>query len=227
MEEQTRPHGGLLPEFSHLLNKLFVDGWGIGDISGCPWSIASGYQQAVSLLFAYDYGINEYDEREYHELLLKKERAAGIAVDELCGMLDRQGVRHLPVPHLQDQASLKDVFSHKYAATRAGLGWIGRNSLLITPEWGPRVFLRTVLMDTRLDAAEPVDASRCGECRTCVDACPHTCITGKEWVPGMDRDELIDVFTCNQVRLDATAELGHKDACGFCLLACPMGTVRT
>ncbi len=209
--------------FKDTFTELPIDQWGIGDIAGCPWPIAAGYNRAASLLFAYEYGTDDYDEGEFHELLLKKERIAGMAVEELCEALEQQGIKHLEVPHLQDQATLKDVFSHKFAATRAGLGWIGRNSLLVTPEWGPRIFLRTVLLDAGLEAAKPMSVSRCGECRACVDTCPHSCITGKEWVPGMDRGELVDVFACNQVRLERITELGHKDACGFCLLACPVG----
>ncbi len=189
----------------------------------CPWPAAAGYNRAASLLVAYQYGLDGYDEAAFHQLLLEKQHIATAATTELCGALEELGVAFHPVPHTQDQRLLVSNFSHKYAATRAGLGWIGRNSLLVTPEWGPRVFLRTVLFDLDLEVAEPVNESRCGACTACVDACPYACIHGAEWQPGLDRDELLDVFTCNQVRLDAIPALGHKDACGFCLLACSIG----
>lgn len=206
-----------------VLGSLALSGWGIGSIENCPYTAARGFNRALSLLESYDYDLEGYDEQTFHQLLLDKQRAADAAVLELCLVLDKLGIPHLPVPHTQDRQGLEAVFSHKYAATRAGLGWIGKCTLLVTPEWGPRVFLRTVLVDARLNAAEPVENSRCGDCRACVDACPYACINGRDWEPGMNRDELLDVFTCNQVRLDAIPELGHKDACGFCLLACPSG----
>lgn len=205
------------------LGKLGLSGWGIGNIEGCPYPAARGFNLAISLLGSYDYDLDGYDEQAFHQLLLEKQRVCDAAVLELCLVLEKLGIPHLPVPPGQDQQRLEALFPHKYAATRAGLGWIGRCSLLVTPEWGPRVFLRTVLIDAGLKAAEPVEESRCGDCRACVDACPHGCISGKDWAPWLCRDELLDIFACNQVRLDAIPALGHKDACGYCLLACPVG----
>jgi len=63
-----------------------------------------------------------------------------------------------------EQERYTAVFQHKTAATRAGLGWIGKNGLLITPEFGPRVRLGTVLTDMELPYGKPVEESRCGEC---------------------------------------------------------------
>ncbi|MCK9565162.1 MAG: hypothetical protein M0Q43_03825 [Methanothrix sp.] len=65
------------------------------------------------------------------------------------------------------------VFSHKLAAHMAGLGWIGKSCLLITPEAGPRVRWASVLTDAPMKATGYAMAERCGECRKCVDVCPH------------------------------------------------------
>jgi epoxyqueuosine reductase len=209
------------------LEGLEVSRWGIGDITGCSWPMAAGYNRAVSLVFAYDYSLQGYDEPAYHELLLDRQKAADSAVGQLCTALEELNIPHDPVLHTQDQRRLVSDFSQKYAATRAGLGWVGKSSLLVTQEWGPRVFLRTVLLHAGLEAAKPAEEGRCGGCRACVDACPHGAVHGEEWRPGMDRDRLLDVFTCNRVRLEAAPALGHKDACGFCLLACPIGREAT
>ncbi|MBN1572587.1 MAG: epoxyqueuosine reductase [Deltaproteobacteria bacterium] len=115
------------------------------------------------------------------------------------------------------------LFPHKLAAVRAGLGWIGKSSLLITREHGPRVYLATVLVDCDIEPDRPVLESGCGGCTACVEACPYLCIKDLNWHSGTPREELLDVYLCNAKREEAIKSKGRKDECGQCLLACPYG----
>ncbi|MBN1459319.1 MAG: epoxyqueuosine reductase [Armatimonadetes bacterium] len=122
-----------------------------------------------------------------------------------------------------DPQQLAAPFSHKLAATRAGLGWIGKSALLVTPEFGPAIRLATVLTDAPLLAAKPTEESACGDCLVCVEACPGRAIQGRDWHAGMPREQLLDAQACHQTRPAASVRHGiERPRCGVCMAVCPL-----
>lgn len=106
-----------------------------------------------------------------------------IALDA-CMELERRGVAAVPIPtneSLLDERTgrYRSVVSQKHAAQAAGLGTIGRHSLLITPELGSMVWLGMVLTEAELEP-DPIGEHICDGCGLCVQACPVHALDGEQ-----------------------------------------------
>ena len=116
----------------------------------------------------------------------------------------------------------RTVVPFKTLATRAGLGWIGKSSLLVTKKFGSAVRLNGIITDMPFETAVPLNSSYCGKCSACVDACPGNAIKGLEWSIGTDRDDLIDHCKCKSTVIERGKSLGVTvGSCGICISACP------
>lgn len=109
----------------------------------------------------------------------------------------------------------------KEAAVLAGLGVIGRNNLVVTPSFGPRVRLRVVLVDAHLEPTDPpAEFAPCEECPVpCRAACPRGVFAGG----GYDRRRCLLEMVCNEATPLPDAP-GCIQYCRACELACPVGT---
>jgi epoxyqueuosine reductase QueG len=154
--------------------------------------------------------------------------------NEISGLLGRHGIGNLAVPSTLGESeidseygrTLRYSFSHKMAATRSGLGWIGKTGLLVTGRFGPRVRLATVLAENGIEApGVPVTESRCGSCVVCVEKCPAKAANGRPWSAGMDRDEFYDAFRCRDMCRKLSSESLREEIsiCGICVSVCPWG----
>ncbi|WKV08677.1 4Fe-4S double cluster binding domain-containing protein [Thermoanaerobacterium sp. CMT5567-10] len=141
-------------------------------------------------------------------------------------MLEEWGYNALAVPASQSIKELgeyRGLFQHKTAATKAGLGWIGKNGLLVTEKYGPRVRLGTVLTDFELDTGKPIETSKCGNCTLCVKSCPAMALHGKLWEAGIERKEIVDAQACSEYMNKNFKHIGRGSVCGICIKVCPYG----
>lgn len=110
--------------------------------------------------------------------------------------------------------------SEKSYARQAGLGWVGRNSLLVTPKYGSMLLLGEIVMDEIVDEYDkPMESVGCGDCRRCVDACPNGAIR---------ENRTIDTRRCISCRtiepLSSGEEIGLDGwifGCDQCQSVCP------
>lgn len=115
------------------------------------------------------------------------------------------------------------LFSHRAAAIRAGIGWIGKSNALVTPEFGPRVRLGTLLFEGDVETDQAMFDSKCGSCNACVKICPAYALTGETYVKGIAREEIVDVRACSEHMHAAYQHIGRGVVCGLCIAACPIG----
>ncbi|UCG16502.1 MAG: epoxyqueuosine reductase, partial [Phycisphaerales bacterium] len=115
------------------------------------------------------------------------------------------------------------AFSHKLAAHLAGLGWIGKSCLLITPEVGPRVRWTTVLTDAPLATTGEAMDERCGDCDQCVEICPAGAVTGRAFRADEPRDARFDTSKCDGYFATMKEQDPETAVCGMCLYVCPHG----
>ena len=150
-----------------------------------------------------------------------------IRLDQLAShvasILQRAGHRAFPVAASQtiNDKERYALFSHKLAAHLAGLGWIGKSCLLVTPQVGPRVRWVTVLTDAPLETGQPLK-ERCGSCTACVDACPVQAFSGRRFREDEPREVRFDVSLCYAYQRKERGSL-NSILCGVCLYVCPHG----
>ncbi|HTY14467.1 MAG TPA: 4Fe-4S double cluster binding domain-containing protein [Methanoregulaceae archaeon] len=142
----------------------------------------------------------------------------------LSDMLQQNGYRALPIAASlrTDESGICGPISHKLAANLAGIGWIGRSCLLVTPAHGPRVRFVTVLTDATLPpTGKPMD-NRCNTCMACVETCPAGAFSGRAFDKDEPREARFDTAACERYLESRRIETGVA-VCGMCLWVCPHG----
>ncbi len=145
-------------------------------------------------------------------------------ISVLSSYVQKAGYRSLPIPasRIVDSERICGSFSHKLGAHLAGLGWIGKSCLLVTPRDGPRVRWASILTDAPLKPTGDEIEQQCGDCSACVDICPVKAFTGRAFCPEEPRSFRFDASKCYQYFESMKIE-SPPDVCGLCLYICPKG----
>jgi len=139
-----------------------------------------------------------------------------------------QGLKYkaIPIPNSDpyDLTNLIGIISHKHAAVEAGLGEFGLSNLLLTPEYGPRIRLVSVITNAPLDFGRPISENLCQKgqefCkRSCIEKCP---------VQAISEEGKVDKVKCSYYQdrgLPKMGRNGYTYRCGLCVKHCPVGQV--
>ncbi len=148
---------------------------------------------------------------DYHAVIIAK-------LEQLAEFVQAQAGRPVEFKVCVDTSAILE----REWAVRAGLGWIGKNTLLINPQAGSWFLLGELLLDLDLEYDQPFATDHCGTCTRCLDACPTHCILpGRE----LDASRCISYLTI-ELRDEIPTELREQMGdwifgCDICQEVCP------
>jgi epoxyqueuosine reductase len=196
-----------------------------------PPDLLEPFTRAVSIAIRLPMAVFEQIDDRPTPIYKSVYQTANLILDELAFRtamaLQKDGYQSLPIPASQvlDRKNWLAAISHKAVARMAGLGWQGKNLLLITPQYGSRVRLATVLTSAPLHVDGPVN-NRCGDCTACQDACPAQAIKGiSTETHYKNRNEALYFSQCLEKVVEDFAKIPEVGVpiCGICIKVCPFG----
>jgi len=193
-------------------------------LGGFPRGISIGMPLSGQMVDIIAHQDNPHYMKSYHHHVYQViNPRLDFAALNLAAALEAEGFRALPAAAslTTDGKLLKGLFTHKLAANLAGLGWIGKSCLLITPEYGPRVRFATILTNALLPAGTPLE-NRCGDCKACIKICPPGALTGRPFNTDEPREKRFDAHKCDRHRTEKEKATGSL-TCGLCVYICPHG----
>jgi len=192
-----------------------------------PSKLVPGAKSVISLVFNYYTEDRQVDSeapkiamyaygKDYHKIIKKRLKQLLIKLREQFGEIDgRCFVDSAPVMERQ-------------WAARSGIGWQGKNTLLINTKKGSYFFLAEIISDLELDSDHPIK-DNCGTCTKCIDACPTDAISAEGYL--LDSNKCISYLTIE--RKDDLPE-EYKDSmsnwmfgCDICQEVCPWNRFST
>ena len=146
-----------------------------------------------------------------------------IALD-FCIEMEKRQIVCVPIPTNESQWDdttdrWRSIVSQKHAAQAAGLGTIGRHSLLITPEFGSMIWLGMVLTEQELEPDERKE-NMCSNCSLCVEVCPANALEAPEikqqicwnYAFGDDEQKKAWLISCHKCRDICPYNLGSENS---------------
>lgn len=148
--------------------------------------------------------------RDYHKLIRKRLAQLAKRIDEaLEGHNHRAFVDSAPV-------------LERALAQRAGLGWFGKNTMLIHPKAGSFFFLGEIFTSAPLPISEPFETEHCGSCSACLDVCPTDAFDGPHRLDARRCISYLTIELKGSIPEELRSKMGNRVfGCDDCQLVCP------
>ncbi len=197
--------GDVLPrEFGHL-----------------PYAVTLGMRYPKTVVEGIKQGPTSLYFHQYRTINANLDRTAILIQSKLLKL----GVEAVYVPASQSlpENAFRALFSHKTAAVKAGLGFIGKNNLFIHDDYGPAVRLSTILTEMELPVAMESEQkpNRCGTCKRCADACPAGALYNRVPKAPYNVSDVLDAEKCSFTMKEKYQHIGRGAVCGICMAVCP------
>jgi len=148
---------------------------------------------------------------DYHDVMDARLRALHRRVNERVG-------RSVPGKPYVDTGPLLE----RDLARRAGLGWFGKNTMVINPRLGSFFFLGALLLDLDLVTDAPFEAERCGTCTRCLDACPTQALVEPGVLDARRCISYLSIELRGEIPVDLRSSVGGLlYGCDICQEVCP------
>ena len=150
--------------------------------------------------------------RDYHEQISERLKQLLVLIREL------SGEQFDALACVDSSAILEKAYAQK-----AGLGWIGRNSLLLHPEFGSWIHLSELLVSLEIEADKNCVEDGCGDCQLCVRACPTQAILPNRTVDARRCLSYLSIENRAEIPLEYRKAMGNRIfGCDQCQMVCPV-----
>lgn len=148
--------------------------------------------------------------RDYHRMMRKR-------LSQLAARIDEELVPHNYRAFVDSAPVLERGF-----AQRSGLGWIGKNTMLINREGGSQFFLGALYTDLALPADAPLERGHCGSCQACLDLCPTGALVAPHQLDARRCISYLTIELRGSIPLELRPLMGNRIfGCDDCQLVCP------
>ena len=217
-------------ELREYLNELGCDTVGFADLRCLPDEARQNFDYGILIALPFSKqamqenmnGLPQKYDEEHEPMNRRFKELKKLTADFLISR-GYDAVTDTPASVINNE-NLRALLSQKTVATLSGIGWIGKNAMLITSKFGSAVRLTVVLTNAPLECGTPVTKSMCDpNCTICADICPGKAPLGGLWEVGVDRDMFFDAHACHKAARKRAKETLNieQTMCGLCISNCP------
>lgn len=148
---------------------------------------------------------------DYHDILPAR-------LKEIVDFIEEKVGHSIPNRYYTDTGPVLE----RELAQRAGLGWIGKNSMLINPQAGSTFFLAEILLGIELEPDDSFPTDHCGTCNRCITACPTQCILPNRTIDARRCISYLTIELKEEIPEELRSQMGEWIfGCDICQQACP------